>query len=175
MCENTEKRICMKFYFKIGKTATETYQLLRQAFGEETMGRTQVFDWFRRFKENRISESRRGVVLQPGGWARWQQPLSVKKRMLRITHKWICFLWRQNNPEVNYYPRIVRIVKRRIHFLTRYFLVLEITANLIWIPFVSCNGLILIVCHRNAILYFSLQGKMKLLQVTGDGSQLRMY
>jgi hypothetical protein len=87
MCESTEKRICMKFYFKIGKTATETYQLLRQAFGEEAIGRTQVFDWFRRFKESRISDSRRGVVLQPGGWARWQQPLSVKKHTLRITHK----------------------------------------------------------------------------------------
>jgi len=24
--------------------------------------------------------------------------------MLRITHKLRCFLWRQNNPEVNYYP-----------------------------------------------------------------------
>ena len=28
MCERTEQRICIKFCFKIGKTATETYQLL---------------------------------------------------------------------------------------------------------------------------------------------------
>ena len=27
-----------------------------------------------------------------------------KKHMLRITHKLRCFLWRQNNPEVNYFP-----------------------------------------------------------------------
>ena len=27
-----------------------------------------------------------------------------KKQMLRITHKVRCFLWRQNNPEVNYSP-----------------------------------------------------------------------
>ena len=33
------------------KNATETYQLLQQAYGEGAMGRTQVFDWFRRFKE----------------------------------------------------------------------------------------------------------------------------
>ena len=26
-----------------------------------------------------------------------------KKEMLRITHKVRCYLWRQNNPEVNYY------------------------------------------------------------------------
>ena len=48
MCESTGQQICNKFCFKIGKTATETYQLLQQAYGEDSMGRTQVFDWFRR-------------------------------------------------------------------------------------------------------------------------------
>ena len=51
MRESTEQRICIKFCFKIGKTATETYQLLQQAYSEDAMGRTQVFNWFRRFKE----------------------------------------------------------------------------------------------------------------------------
>jgi len=55
MCESTEQLICIKFCFKIGKTATETYQLLQQAFGEDAMGRTQVFDWFRPLKESRTS------------------------------------------------------------------------------------------------------------------------
>ena len=31
VCESTEQRICIKFCFKIGKPATETYQLLQQA------------------------------------------------------------------------------------------------------------------------------------------------
>jgi len=43
MCESTEQRICIKFPFKIRKTATETYQLLQQAYGEDAMGRTQMF------------------------------------------------------------------------------------------------------------------------------------
>jgi len=55
MCERTKQRICIKFCFKIGKTAVETYQLLQQAYGEDGMGRTQVFDWFRRCKEDRTS------------------------------------------------------------------------------------------------------------------------
>jgi len=55
MCDSTEQRICIKFCIKIGKTATKTYQLLQQAYGEDGMGRTQVFDWFRRFKERRTS------------------------------------------------------------------------------------------------------------------------
>ena len=55
MCESTEQSICIKFCFKIGKTETETYQLLQQAFSEDAVGRTQVFDWFRLFKERRTS------------------------------------------------------------------------------------------------------------------------
>ena len=31
------------------------YQLLQQAYSEDAMGCTQVFDWFRRFKEGRTS------------------------------------------------------------------------------------------------------------------------
>jgi len=55
MCGSTEQRICIKFCFKIGKTATETYQLLQQAFDEDAVGGTQVFDWFHPFKEGRTS------------------------------------------------------------------------------------------------------------------------
>jgi len=55
MCEITEQHICIKFWFKIGKTATEKYQLLQQTYGEDVMRITQVFDWFRRFKEGRTS------------------------------------------------------------------------------------------------------------------------
>jgi GH24 family phage-related lysozyme (muramidase) len=55
MCESTERRICIKFCFKIGKTAMETYQLLQKAYREDALGRTQVYDWFHRFKEGRTS------------------------------------------------------------------------------------------------------------------------
>ena len=43
MCGSTKQRICIKFCFKIRKIAMETYQLLQQAYGEDAMGRTQVF------------------------------------------------------------------------------------------------------------------------------------
>ena len=59
MCERTEQGISIKFCFKIGKTATETYQLLQQAYSEDTLGRTQVFDWFRRFKDGRCKTKSR--------------------------------------------------------------------------------------------------------------------
>ena len=57
MCENTKQRICIKFCFKIGKTAMETYQLLQQSYGKFAMGRTQVSEWLHRFKEGPSIES----------------------------------------------------------------------------------------------------------------------
>jgi len=71
MCESTEQSICIKFCFKIGKPATKTYQLLQQAYSEYAMGRTQVFDWFRRFKEGRTS-----VESDPRSWA----TVNIEKR-----------------------------------------------------------------------------------------------
>jgi len=45
MSENSEQRVCMKFCHKLEKTATETYQMLLVAYGdEETMFRARVFE-----------------------------------------------------------------------------------------------------------------------------------
>ena len=50
-----EQRAYIKFCFKLGKTATEGYKMLKTAFGEQAMGRSQTFRWFSRFKAGRIS------------------------------------------------------------------------------------------------------------------------
>ena len=55
MCESTEQLTCIKFCFKIGKTAMEMYQLLQQAYNEDTRATHKCFDWFRQFKEGRTS------------------------------------------------------------------------------------------------------------------------
>ena len=44
------KRHFHQVFFKIGKTAKETYQLLQQAYGEDAVGRSQVFDCFHSLK-----------------------------------------------------------------------------------------------------------------------------
>jgi hypothetical protein len=38
---------------KVGKSATETYNSLTEVHGDECLSRTQVFEWFKRFKEGR--------------------------------------------------------------------------------------------------------------------------
>ena len=53
-CEDTlEEQYAMKFCFKLGKIATETYGMLQTAFGASCMNRASVFEWNKRFKEGR--------------------------------------------------------------------------------------------------------------------------
>jgi len=55
MADFREQCACIKFCFKLGKTATECYEILKTAFGEQAMGRSQTFQWFSRFKAGRTS------------------------------------------------------------------------------------------------------------------------
>ena len=55
MADFHEQHACIKFCFKLGKTATECYEMLKTAFGEQAMGYSQTFQWFCRFKAGRTS------------------------------------------------------------------------------------------------------------------------
>jgi hypothetical protein len=48
-----EQRTNIKVLAKLKKTATKTYQLLREVYGEDTLSRAHVFDWHRRFSGGR--------------------------------------------------------------------------------------------------------------------------
>ena len=49
------ERYAIKFSFKLGKNATETYGMLQTTFGASCMNRASVFVWHKRFKEGRES------------------------------------------------------------------------------------------------------------------------
>ena len=53
--DTLEEWYAMKFCFKLGKNATETYGMLQTAFGASCMNRASVFEWHKRFKEGRES------------------------------------------------------------------------------------------------------------------------
>ena len=53
--DTLEERYAIKFCFKLGKNATETYGMLQAAFGASCMNRASVFEWHKRFKEGRES------------------------------------------------------------------------------------------------------------------------
>ncbi len=47
---NIEQQSAIKFCWKAGKTGTETYELLRKAYGEECVSRATMFLWFGKFR-----------------------------------------------------------------------------------------------------------------------------
>lgn len=50
MADLKQQRLCVTFCFKLEKNATETFEMLKVAFGEQAIGRTQVFEWSCRFR-----------------------------------------------------------------------------------------------------------------------------
>ena len=50
-----EEQYAIKFCFKLGKNATETYGMLQIAFGASCMNWASVFEWHKRFKEAKES------------------------------------------------------------------------------------------------------------------------
>ena len=61
--DTIEERYAIKFCFKLGKNATETYGMLHTAFRPSCMNQASVFEWHKRFKEDRESarDDERGV------------------------------------------------------------------------------------------------------------------
>jgi hypothetical protein len=46
-----EQRANIKFWFKTGRTATETFQLIIEGYGDNSLSRTRVFEWYTRFRD----------------------------------------------------------------------------------------------------------------------------
>ena len=53
--DTPEEQYAIKFYFKLGKNARETYEMLQTAFRPSCMNRASVFEWHKRFKKGRES------------------------------------------------------------------------------------------------------------------------
>jgi hypothetical protein len=48
-----EHRICVKFCFKVGKTATETHIMFYEAYSIDYLSQMMIYEWFRPFKDGR--------------------------------------------------------------------------------------------------------------------------
>ena len=54
--DSLEEQYAITFCFKLGKNATETYGMLQTAFRQSCINRASVFEWHKRFKEDRDAE-----------------------------------------------------------------------------------------------------------------------
>ncbi len=50
--DTLEERYAIKFCFKLGKNAAETYGMLETSFGASCMNRASVFEWHKRFMQD---------------------------------------------------------------------------------------------------------------------------
>jgi hypothetical protein len=55
MADIHKQRINIKFCFKLGKTFTETHEMMKNVYGVQCMSRTHYYEWFKRFKPSRQS------------------------------------------------------------------------------------------------------------------------
>jgi hypothetical protein len=46
---------CIKFCVKVGKSDTETLEMLREAFGDHYLSQAAVFQWHSHFKAGQVS------------------------------------------------------------------------------------------------------------------------
>ena len=53
--DTLEERYTIKFCFKLGKNASDTYGMLQTAFRQSCMNRASVSEWHKRFKEGMVS------------------------------------------------------------------------------------------------------------------------
>ena len=43
----------IKFLTQLGKSATDSYNMLTEVYGDQCLSRTQVFEWFKKLKDGR--------------------------------------------------------------------------------------------------------------------------
>ena len=48
-----EQRANINFCFNLGKTFTETYQMMKKVYGDDCLSRSRIHEWFKRFQEGR--------------------------------------------------------------------------------------------------------------------------
>ena len=48
-----EQRANIKFCFKLGKTFSETHQMMKEVYGDDCLSRSRIHEWFKRFQEGR--------------------------------------------------------------------------------------------------------------------------
>jgi hypothetical protein len=50
-----KQRVCIKFCVELSKFATETLEMLHEAFGEHSLSRTAIFELHSHFKAGQVS------------------------------------------------------------------------------------------------------------------------
>ena len=55
MQSSLEQRYSIKFCVKLGKSGPETVEMIRKAYGQDALSSSQIYKWYKDFKEGRES------------------------------------------------------------------------------------------------------------------------
>ena len=77
---SVEQQINLKFIVRFGKTPTEALKLLQEVYGDDTMSRTRLFEWHRRFEEGREE-------VEDNHWSGRQSTTRTDENVERVRHK----------------------------------------------------------------------------------------
>jgi len=78
-------RQCEIFCETWGKSATETYDLLKNVYGDECLSCTEVFEWCKRFKEGR--EGKRLAMISARIIPAHQKQTPILKKLVKLFDK----------------------------------------------------------------------------------------
>jgi hypothetical protein len=78
-----EQHNFIKFCVKLGKSATENFEMLREPFRERSLSRTAVFEWHSRFKASRDSAEDDDISGRPCAPAKRQKMLKISRTYQR--------------------------------------------------------------------------------------------
>ena len=84
-----EQRICIKFCFKLNKTAAETHRMLKEAFGEQALSQARTFGWFKHFEDGRESVEDRKHSGRPSTRTTLEMIAKVREVILEDTRQTI--------------------------------------------------------------------------------------
>ena len=80
---NNDLRTALVFCYHLKKTAAESHRMLVEAYGEHTLGKTQCFEWFKKYKSGNfdVSNEDRGKTLKKCVW--WDQKGVIYYELLK--------------------------------------------------------------------------------------------
>jgi hypothetical protein len=80
-----EQRVCVIFCFKLWKAFSETFEMLKQAFGDAAMSRTKTHERYKRFKETRTSVEGSNCTGQPST-SKSERDIREVRKVIRSNH-----------------------------------------------------------------------------------------
>jgi hypothetical protein len=77
---------CVKFHFKVGKTAAETHNMFHEAHGDDAPSQMPTYEWFRHFKNGKTARDDDDDDERSGQLSRSEPLIAQVKNIIHKNH-----------------------------------------------------------------------------------------